>query len=115
MNTDEILSKALAPLFGDRAVPKKYTGKALEYVTWNSWSVPVVWAEGLPAAARHPTMVHYYLPAGVNPNSMLVRISLALSQAGFTWPSIADASDDEGQHYVLECERVSPGGVYGVT
>ena len=26
--------------------------------------------------------------------------------AGFTWPECTDASDQDGQHYVFECETV---------
>ena len=35
------------------------------------------------------------------------------SAAGFTWPQVTDATDAEGQHWVLECEYADGGGLYG--
>ena len=72
-------------------------------------------AERKPAAARYPTQVHYWLPHGKNPNPGKLALQQALFGVGFTWPVIEDASDSEGQHYVLECEYVNAGGAYGQT
>lgn len=33
-------------------------------------------------------------------------VKRALFAAGFGWPSMTDASDKLGQHYVFECESV---------
>lgn len=114
MSTDEALTAALTPIFPE-ACPHEYHGNALEYVVWNHYALPQVYAERAPAAARYPTQVHYYLPHGKNPNPVKLQLQQALFAAGFTWPSIEDASDSEGQHYVLECEFVNAGGVYGQT
>lgn len=110
-DVDTVLQAAISPLFP--CAPNQYHGKELEYVVWNYYQISSVYAEDLPAAARYPTQVHYYLPHGKNPNTGKLQLQRALFDAGFTWPSITNASDSEGQHYVLECEYVNAGGVYG--
>ena len=112
-NVDTAANAALSPLFPGRAWPNTYEGDCLEYVTWNAYTVPQVYAERLPAAARYPTQVHYFLPHGVNPTEKKLSIQRALFAQGFTWPSITNASDREGQHYVFECDYINAGGVYG--
>ena len=98
MDVETALQAAISPIFP--CAPNEYKGDALEYVVWNCYTVPQVYAEEKPAAARYPTQVHYFLPR-------------ALFDAGFSSPSITNPSDSEGQHYVLECEYVNAGGVYG--
>lgn len=114
MNVDAAAKAAIYPLCQDCA-PNVYEGGATEYVVWNCYSVPVAFGDELPAAARYPTQVHYFLPSGKNPNPMKLKLQQALFDHGFTWPSVTNASDAEGQHYVLECEFVNAGGVYGET
>lgn len=112
-NLDTAAYAALSPLFPGAAWPHTYEGCALEYVTWNAYTIPQVYAERLPAAARYSTQVHYFLPHGVDPTEKKLAIQQALFDGGFTWPSITDASDREGQHYVFECSYINAGGVYG--
>ena len=112
-NVEEAVKRAVSPLFPCEA--GTYTGTALEYVTWTVYQLPQVYGEHGPAAARYPVMVHYWLPHGKNPNPGKLRISKALFDQGFTWPSVTNASDGDGQHYVFECNYVNGGGVYGQT
>lgn len=44
------------------------------------------------------------MPHSVNPNSKKKAIARALNNAGFTYPEINNASDDDGQHYSFDCE-----------
>ena len=44
---------------------------------------------------------------------MKVRIAQALSGAGCTWPNVTNATDSDGQHWVLECEYTNGGLAYG--
>lgn len=113
-DTEAALLAAISPVFPECA-PHEYHGTALEYVTWNVYTLPQVYAERKPAAARYPTQVHYWLPHGKNPNPGKLALQQALFGVGFTWPVIEDASDSDGQHYVLECEYVNAGGAYGQT
>lgn len=112
-DVDEAAMAAIAPLFPDACAPNEYKGNAVEYVVWNAYVIPQAYGERLPAAARYPTQVHYYLPSGVDPRPGRLALQRALFEQGFTWPSITNASDNEGQHYVLECDYVNAGGVYG--
>lgn len=111
MNVEKALMQAVGPLYP--CAPNIYKGEAIEYVVWNCYTTPDVYAEELPAVARYPVQVHYYLPNGKNPSQGKLALMRALYNAGFTWPRLTNASDEEGQHYVLECEFVNAGGVYG--
>ena len=110
---DNAAMAAISPLFPDACAPNVYEGSAVEYVVWNAYQIPEVYAERMPAAARYPTQVHYFLPNGKNPTEGKLALQRALFEHGFTWPSITNASDSEGQHYVLECDFINAGGVYG--
>ena len=112
-NIDQVLLEALDPLLPGCAAPVAYTGESLEYIVWNYDQLGAVFADGRPDAARYLVQVHYFLPAGQNPNGMKVRIAQALAAAGCTWPDVTDASDKEGQHYVLECEYADGGLAHG--
>ncbi len=112
MSVDEALKAALDPLEIPYS-PNLYTGAATEYITTNFQIIPAVYAERAPRAARYLVQVHYCLPNGRNPNATIRTISRALWNQGFTWPSVENASDESGLHYVLECEYVNGGGFYG--
>lgn len=112
-NLDQILLEALDTVLPDCAVPVLYTGEALEYIVWNYEQLGQVFADGRPDAARYLIQVHYFLPNGQNPNAKKVSIAQALAGAGCTWPDVTNASDKEGQHYVLECQYTDGGLVYG--
>lgn len=111
----EAIQAALLPLFPDAVFPHMYTGPLVRYVVWNYNVVGEVWAEGVPHAARYLVQVHFYLPHRENPHEALLSLSRALFDAGLTWPSLTDAADAEGQHWVLECEYTDGGGYYGYT
>ena len=93
--------------------PNVYTGPLLKYIVWNYETLPSVFAEERPDAARYLVQVHFYLPRKENPQAAILAIQWALSNAGFTWPDTIDASDDDGQHWTFECEYADGGGVYG--
>lgn len=114
-NVDDALQAALQPLFPDRVFPNRYTGDALEYVTTNQTTIPEVHAESVGRAARYLVQVHYYCPNKYNPNPAKISISQALILAGFTTPTITPAHENEGQHWVLECEFANGGAWYGQT
>ncbi len=114
-NTDEAIMDALSPHFPGAVWPNKYTGKQLEYIVYNFVTLPVLHAESKPHAARHLVQVHWYLPDGKSPSSGKLKICRALYGGGFSWPSIENASDESGQHYVFECEYINGGGLYGYT
>lgn len=108
MTIDETLMATLSDLVPELA-PNQYTGKALEYLVWNYNVLPAVFADSKPDAARYLVQVHWFLPHSVNPAAKRTQLCRALNAAGFTYPSIVNASDKEGQHYVLECEYADGG------
>ena len=109
----ERIEAALSSLFGNAVFPDVYVGSAREYVVYNYSIIPAVYAESAPHAARYLVQVHYYSPREKNPTAAILAIDRALFNAGFTWPSVTDASDAEGQHHVLQCETCDGGGYYG--
>ena len=110
----EILNAALTEVFPDAVFPQLYSGPLPEYVVWNYSAFPALWAEGAPQAARYLVQVHLYLPHKKNPHAAILALSEAIFAAGITWPSVTDASDAEGQHWVLEGEYADGGGLYGL-
>lgn len=108
MTIDENLMATLSQLVPELA-PNQYAGSALEYIVWNYSMIPSVFADSKPEASRYLVQVHWFLPLSVNPAGKRVQLCRALNAAGFTYPSIVNASDKDGQHYVLECEYVDGG------
>lgn len=108
MNIDQRIKEALTPIIPE-VQPDIYTGDAVEYIVWNYNLGPVLFADSTPDAARYFVQVHMYLPSGVNPIQKRIDICRAMHTAGFTYPSVTNASDKSGQHYVFECEYTDGG------
>ena len=102
MNTDERIINALTPIVGT-VVPLVYNGNELEYIVFNYDSL-FFYAESTAKERRDLVQIHWYLPYKVNPNAKKKLIAQAINDAGFTYPSIVNSSDGDGQHYVFECE-----------
>ena len=109
----EAIQGALSPLFPDAVFPHLYTGPLHTYVVWNYSQTGGVWAEEALQVARYFVQVHLYLPHKDDPRASILAIERALFDAGFTWPIPTDATDSDGQHWVLECEWTDGGGYYG--
>ena len=80
------------------------------YCTFNYTELPDDFGDDAPGAMRYLCQVHFYAPwktgAGESNNTMATRKALrqALFAAGFTYPSVTDASDADSQHFVFEFE-----------
>lgn len=109
----EKLQTALNTVLPDAVYPIVNTGGGTEYFVWNYSVIPTLWAESRPNAARYLVQAHYYCPHRKNPQTTILAAERALVDAGFTWPSLTDASDEDGQHWVLECEYTDGGAFYG--
>ena len=57
-----------------------------------------------PGCERWLVSVHLFAPLGESCLEQVRATKQALFRAGFTWPRCTDATDRDGQHYVLECE-----------
>ena len=113
MSCDEAINAAfgeILPLF-----PNVYTGDELAYLVYNYYVVPEVYADSVAHAARYAIQLHLYLPHKMNPNGMKLAIIESCVSHDFTFPSMTNASDGDGQHYVFEFEYVNGGGLYGDT
>ena len=103
MNLDVRIKAALAGICGV-IVPQVYTGTATEYIVFNYSEYPLEFADNAPHTVGYSIQVHLFVPLKANPNTMKTSIQNALFTAGFSYPSIQDVTDDEGQHYVFQTE-----------
>jgi hypothetical protein len=113
MSCDEAINAAfgeILPLF-----PNVYTGEELTYLVYNYYVIPEVYASSVSHASRYSIQLHLYLPHKENPNAIKLAIINACIGGGFTYPSMTNASDKDGQHYVFEFEYCNGGGVYAQT
>lgn len=111
----EQLQTACESVLPGAVFPQLYTGGLLKYIVWDYNQIPQVFAERAPHAARYLVQVHFYLPHKENPQAVILALSRALFEKDFTWPTVTDATDSDGQHWVLECEYADGGGYYGFT
>lgn len=88
-----------------------YTGDADTYCTYNATELPDSFGDNSPHAVRYLMQLHYFCLLRQNPLPTVRLLQRAVADADFTYPSVEDASDLDGRHYVLEFEGVS--GVNG--
>ena len=103
MNLDARIRTALAGIC-DVVVPQVYTGTATEYIVFNYSEYPLEFADNAPHTVGYSIQVHLFMPLKANPNTIKNSIQNALFTAGFSYPSIQDVTDEEGQHYVFLTE-----------
>lgn len=89
-------------------VPDLYTGDAKEYCTYNFNEIPAAFGDSRPHVTRYLVQVHWFLPLKQRPQPKKRKLGRALGemQRCMTWPTIENASDELGQHYVYEFETV---------
>lgn len=100
MTTEARIIEAIRPIVPD-VEPNAYRGKALTYCAFSIDSYPVKFAESTAVGVRDSVSLHLFLPTGDSPVALKRRIIVALVAAGATYPSVINASDGDGQHYVL--------------
>lgn len=83
------------------------------YITFNYATVGMNYADDEPQCEDYLVQVHIFAPLNVNTTGLVRKAKRALSSAGYTWPETTNASDSNGRHIVLECEKVSGGDLYG--
>lgn len=83
-----------------------YTGKDDTYFVFNYNVVPDSYGDDEPEYARYIIQVHFYCPMTLDTVEIAKKVRLALEKMGFTYPEQVDASDEEGQHIVFECEGI---------
>ena len=103
MSINELLINTVTPIVSI-CEPVSYDGDREEYCTFLIDDWPAGFADGMPFAMRRNVILNWFLPRNVNPLKKKRKLCKALAAAGFTYPSITNASDEGGQHYVFETE-----------
>lgn len=110
MATDAKIVAAVTPIVAicepDEYTPESGEATAEEYCTYNFDSIPMGFGDNAPRSTRDLVQVHWYLPKGRRPHEKRLALCRALYKAGFTYPSVQNASDSTGQHWVFECETL---------
>lgn len=84
--------------------PNVYTGDAGTYLVFNINASPEDFGDNEPGCNVDFVQVHLFCPHTFYSIDTRKQIKRALLDAGFTYPYEVDASDEEGQHIVFECE-----------
>ena len=100
---DDRIRAAVEPLV-PVCVPDLYTGDETEYCTYNYSELPAAFGDGRPHATRYLVQVHWFLPLKCRPHPKKKELARALGtmQRCAIWPTVENATDDLGQHYVYE-------------
>ena len=102
--------KAALDVFGDPveksvldAAAKKYPAR---YYTFSCNSFGADFGDDAPDCERWLVTVHLFAPLDENCIQRVRQTKRALFAADFTWPQTVDATDQDGQHIVFECEAI---------
>ena len=87
------------------AAPNVYEGNAEIFATWNYNERGTLFSDSEPEIVIYLVQVHVFLPRGYPWREIKRKMRAILSQLG-TYPSIEDASDEEGEHLVFEFEAM---------
>ncbi len=105
MTLNQRIIQALKPL-GLPVVPDVDTLHRPRCLVFNYDLIPAQPADNRPTWYKALIQVHLYLPLGNDGRELRRQVMEALVDAGMTWPEIIDATDDETQHKVFECETL---------
>lgn len=109
VSVESRIAAALAP-FGDPVEAALLYASAQDlpprYYTFSCSSSGDDFGDDEPGCERWMVSVHFFAPLDENVVKRVRKTKLALFQAGFTWPHCEDASDQDGRHFVFECEAV---------
>ena len=68
-----------------------------------------------PEHIKNMIQVHLFLPVDFDSVGLRKETKRYLLNAGFTYPTIYDATDEEAQHWVFECEDSEEAEINGET
>lgn len=102
--------KAALDAFGDPVEKSVLDAASRErparYYTFSCNSLGDDFGDDVPGCERCLVSVHLFAPLNENCIRRVRKTKRALFAAGFTWPEVVDATDQDGQHYVFECEGI---------
>lgn len=106
MSTAERIRTALASL-GEPVQANTYRPEdpSERYFTFNLSSFGDDFADNEPGHERVLLQLHYYAPAAYDTTALVRQVKRLLSAADFTWPSVTNAGNADGQHIVFEFEE----------
>lgn len=105
MNINRTIIKALAPM-GLPVVSSERRTEEPRHIVFNYTSVPDNFGDDAPQHERYLIQIHLFCPSALNTMALRKQIKQLLFESGFTFPNMTDASDEDGQHWVFECEMV---------
>ncbi len=76
------------------------------YYSFNYSILGADFSDDAPNYQRYLVQVHFFCPRTFDSVQRIAQTQRALFSAGFTWPDVIFASDEDGQHIVFECEGV---------
>ena len=94
---------ALEP-FEYKVYPDTYNGPDKTYFVFNYNTIPGDFGNNRPNYERVLIQLHLFCPHDFNTVLLRKDIKLALLYAGFTYPSMLNANEENCQHWVFECE-----------
>lgn len=108
MNIDERIRAAVLPIV-PICEPDFYDGGEETYCTFNMDELPTSFGDDRPRNLRYLIQLHLFAPGWPKPPSTRQtrrQLCEAILAAGFTYPEVTNASEQEAQHYVLEFEGI---------
>lgn len=103
MTVENIIAQTLTPL----QLPvyqSGYIGKEKRYIVFNCNIIPAFFADNTPTQDRYLVAVHIFSENTFDDITIVKNARQLLFQAGFTFPTVENADDDNSKHKVLECE-----------
>lgn len=103
MNINQIIIQAVNPIVGV-VVPDYYEGNETTYCTFVANELPNTFGDNEALTIRYLVTINLFMPKKTNPFTIKRRICKALEDYGFTYPSVTNLSDADGQAFVFECQ-----------
>ena len=112
MSINETIIQAVTPIV-PVCVPDVYRPDAGEtpaevYCVFNYTETSTLFGDDEPQAILYLVQLHLYLPLGRTPIQIKRQLRRAMLDAGMIVGDFTNASDLEGQHYLLECQALDP-------
>lgn len=79
-----------------------YDGDEKQYWVFNLSSIPADFANDEPQHEVYMVQLHLFCPYSVNTSNLQKEVKRSIQYAGFSFPSLENASDADGQHLVFE-------------
>lgn len=112
MTLNQRIIQALTPL-GLPVVPDVDTLRRERCFVFYYDEAPTLFCDNVPWLFTFQIQVHLFLPLGENGLELVERAAQALTASGLSCPDVVDATDENGQHKVLECEAQAMRGEEG--